>query len=1059
MKRTLFATLAIIAVFASCSKEQLVKESVPQTGETAVFNVVTARAKTTLGENTDGVYPNYWAEGDKISVNGVESNALTAQDAGQSAAQFTVQGVSSPYYVAYPAAAVSGYDSGSAVITVPSAQTYVEDSYDPAAFVMLAGTSSDNVTFSPATTVLKFTPTGSYSNIASVSVTALGGKKIAGTFTTDYSALTAGEGAVSEVKVSAPAVEGVALGKSWYVCVPAGDYSQDGIQVTIETVNGSKMTKTATFESAFTSGRIYSFTVPFIPDYVKGVADLNTMLSGKVKLDYRNLVIDGNNETVANDVMHKMIDVVGTVSGEVVFKNIKGWSMVEHVISGSNGSLGVNTIKPLGSIRFINCPDLNNFGGMRGLSKINGDLEIDGSKPYWGWGSFAYITEITGNVIIKNPTSKANGGSSMNTGFFSGLKKVGGDFHFENCNGCDFWQFCDIDIEEIGGYLKVIGCTAFNNFSAGNQSTHTGVMALKKLGGVYMTRNGAITDNTNGWNVIQGYIDNGVVDYDNVECYKSDGTTRVVFKKAPGNLTLTGSQAIAQFVAAGGGKQNFKNLTIDGNGDTISDTDMSLLKTVVGNVLDTLTIKNIKGWTMIEQVISTNEQAVKPLGSIRIIDCPDINNINGFKSLTKVNGDFIMKNTPKAAFTWGAGNCLNNLVEVTGDFTLDNATDQNLTGTTCLMSLAKVGGNFTITNINLKFWDLRDMPLTEIGGDFIYKDNALVNSFLGFGGLTKIGGKLLVKGTAITDFSQVQTWIDNNVISVDNVECYGKSGNRIIFNLPANYSLVGSKAVTEFVNSGSGIHNFKTLTIDGNNETIDNNTMSKLKLVVGEVSDEIVFKNIKGWSMVEQAISGTGGSFSGSTVKALGSIRFINCPDLSNFGGMRAYSKINGDLEINGCPIYWTWSSLVQITEITGNLIVKDPGTYASNTACNMNTGFFSGLKKVGGDFHFENCNSCQFWQFEGIDVKEIGGTLKVINCTAFQRFSTSGMNKGVSELTKLGGVYVTKCGAIASIAEQKGSGWDVIQKYIDTGIVAYDKVECYATNGTTKIAFTPKSE
>ena len=72
------------------------------------------------------------------------------------------------------------------------------------------------------------------------------------------------------------------------------------------------------------------------------------------------------------------------------------------------------------------------------------------------------------------------------------------------------------------------------------------------------------------------------------------------------------------------------------------------------------------------------------------------------------------------------------------------------------------------------------MPLTEIGGNFTYTNNDLVNSFLGFTGLTNIGGNLLVKGNNISDFSQVASWISGGVVK-GTVECYDTDGNKVNF--------------------------------------------------------------------------------------------------------------------------------------------------------------------------------------------------------------------------------------------------------------------------------------
>lgn len=83
---------------AACSVE-------PQP-EGPVFSLSIAESdgKVAFGEKEDGVYPLLWQEGDRISVNGVQSSGLSAAQAGKRSAEFTLSSsVSSPYYIFSPA--------------------------------------------------------------------------------------------------------------------------------------------------------------------------------------------------------------------------------------------------------------------------------------------------------------------------------------------------------------------------------------------------------------------------------------------------------------------------------------------------------------------------------------------------------------------------------------------------------------------------------------------------------------------------------------------------------------------------------------------------------------------------------------------------------------------------------------------------------------------------------------------------------------------------------------------------------------------------------------------
>ncbi|MBO7219725.1 MAG: hypothetical protein J6V21_00895, partial [Alistipes sp.] len=63
--------------------------------------------RTQLGGYANGKYPMYWSNGDKISVNGVESNSLVLEEGEKSVeAEFGFgESLSTPYCIAYPAAA------------------------------------------------------------------------------------------------------------------------------------------------------------------------------------------------------------------------------------------------------------------------------------------------------------------------------------------------------------------------------------------------------------------------------------------------------------------------------------------------------------------------------------------------------------------------------------------------------------------------------------------------------------------------------------------------------------------------------------------------------------------------------------------------------------------------------------------------------------------------------------------------------------------------------------------------------------------------------------------
>lgn len=223
----LFAAGVFMAL-AACSR-QLEEDHFVYGGKTVTFTATFQQTRTALGEPEGSMWPNLWCEGDVISVNGVLSEPLSAEAAGGSTATFTVHGVSAPYEAVYPAGATE----------IPTEQTYVEGSYDPAAFVMHASSNTIDLDFVPQSTIFRFTPTGD------------GGELISGVYVNGY-------------KMTAP--NGVELGKPWFVTIAPGDYTQQGIRVIVRDTEGGAMLRSAATTKEYVAGGMYSASLDYVPD-------------------------------------------------------------------------------------------------------------------------------------------------------------------------------------------------------------------------------------------------------------------------------------------------------------------------------------------------------------------------------------------------------------------------------------------------------------------------------------------------------------------------------------------------------------------------------------------------------------------------------------------------------------------------------------------------------------------------------------------------------------------------------------------------------------------------
>ena len=87
MKKSLFLTIALLAIGLVGCQTDPIDNSIEGSGET-VLTATTAVTRTSLGEKSGDTYPVYWSEGDKIVVNGVQSEAAVINSADATNAQF-----------------------------------------------------------------------------------------------------------------------------------------------------------------------------------------------------------------------------------------------------------------------------------------------------------------------------------------------------------------------------------------------------------------------------------------------------------------------------------------------------------------------------------------------------------------------------------------------------------------------------------------------------------------------------------------------------------------------------------------------------------------------------------------------------------------------------------------------------------------------------------------------------------------------------------------------------------------------------------------------------------
>ena len=216
----IFLAVAVACASFACTTDATEDLGVNVGGQTQI-TISLEESRTQLGTEADGVYPLYWSNGDKISVNGVESNEISVGEKA-SVASFTIPAtLSAPYCIAYPVAAEGQ-------VMFAAAQTHVSDTTFGSGVSTMYGYSENGggVSMKHLTGVLKIGVKGSAVLKKAAISTANG--PIAGAFDIDFASgeVTPAAGASNVINYSFG--EGLQLSEEVqyiHVAVPAGEYN------------------------------------------------------------------------------------------------------------------------------------------------------------------------------------------------------------------------------------------------------------------------------------------------------------------------------------------------------------------------------------------------------------------------------------------------------------------------------------------------------------------------------------------------------------------------------------------------------------------------------------------------------------------------------------------------------------------------------------------------------------------------------------------------------------------------------------------------------------------
>lgn len=263
MKKTILAAFCLMGAIA-CSNELEYQND----NRTVLTLELPGTTKTVLGDAQDRVRPVLWCKGDKISVNGVASQALAIEENVPTASFVFEKELSAPYSIIYPASMVK---DGGAVITLPSQQKAASGDNIVSGSMPMAGYSTtESVMMKQVCGILGIRlKMGTEANlIRYIEVTALGGEPVCGDFSVDFQNSTlsseAKDANVIRMEVQTPLPAESA--NTFNVILPAGVYSA-GFQVKVVDENGRAMVRSIKGSRELGAGKLMLMPeLEFVPN-------------------------------------------------------------------------------------------------------------------------------------------------------------------------------------------------------------------------------------------------------------------------------------------------------------------------------------------------------------------------------------------------------------------------------------------------------------------------------------------------------------------------------------------------------------------------------------------------------------------------------------------------------------------------------------------------------------------------------------------------------------------------------------------------------------------------
>ncbi len=229
MKNFIQTIIALFAVVLIGCQTDIPTDDIIYSDDPVTLTVNTVGTRTSLGDKSDDTYPVYWSKGDKIVVNGVESEEAVINSSNASSAEFTINASCSyPFNVTYPYTSTT--TASAPKVLFPAEQSYVEGSFSHGSAPMYgyATTKGKAINLKHLAGILRFSIKGSKNGtlLQKVVITS-SDTKIAGEFIVNCSsgAISATTNATNVVTYTLPANYALSTSEesAIYIALPASN--------------------------------------------------------------------------------------------------------------------------------------------------------------------------------------------------------------------------------------------------------------------------------------------------------------------------------------------------------------------------------------------------------------------------------------------------------------------------------------------------------------------------------------------------------------------------------------------------------------------------------------------------------------------------------------------------------------------------------------------------------------------------------------------------------------------------------------------------------------------